>query len=147
MVQLDKTWVRWGIIFAIATLFIEVVMLRGPETSSIRANPEQAWVLPVLADRSQLIAISEAAAVNAAWGLMEGDDSAAQKVVSWQLKGIVKVGTNLLALIVVDNKVLRVNVGDKVLDSKIEIIQATSIAVSEIDETGESKIRTVKVHR
>lgn len=122
-------------------------MLRVPEASSVKISAGQAWALPVLFDRSQLATLSEVAATHIAWGVTESTDTTDQKPVSWQLKGIVKAGAKLLALVAVDNKMLRVKVGDQVLDSKIEIIQAGGITVSEIDEKGDSQTRFVKIHR
>jgi hypothetical protein len=147
MVQLDKRWIRWGIVFVVITLVVEGVMLRVPEASSVKISVGQAWALPVLFDRSQLATLSEVAATHIAWGVTESTDTTDQKPVSWQLKGIVKAGAKLLALVAVDNKMLRVKVGDQVLDSKIEIIQAGGITVSEIDEKGDSQTRFVKIHR
>jgi hypothetical protein len=147
MVQLDKIWIRWSIVFVVITLVVEGVMLRVPEASSVKISAGQAWALPVLFDRSQLATLSEVAATHIAWGVTESTDTTDQKPVSWQLKGIVKAGAKLLALVAVDNKMLRVKVGDQVLDSKIEIIQAGGITVSEIDEKGDSQTRFVKIHR
>jgi hypothetical protein len=147
MVQLSKTWIRWGIVFVIITLLIEGVMLRAPQASSVKVSAEQAWILPVLVDRAQLATMSEVAATHMAWGVEASAETVASKQASWQLKGIVKAGANLLALVAVDNKVSRVKVGDHVLGSKIEIIQAAGVTVSEVDEKGEPQTRFVKIHR
>lgn len=147
MVQLDKTWIRWGIAFVVITLLIEGAMLSAPKASAIKAPAGQQWVLPVLADRSQLPVLSETAATHIAWGVGAGADAVASKPFSWQLKGIIKAGGNLFALVAVDNKLTRVKVGDQVLDSKIEIIQEAGVTVSEMTEKGESQTRFVKIHR
>ena len=91
--------------------------------------------------------IIEATASHLAWGAQSEAIEESQKSVSWQLKGIVKVGVDLLALVVVENKLTRVKLGDNVLNSKIDAIQDGGVTVSEVDDQGVAQTRFVKISR
>jgi hypothetical protein len=147
MIQWDKTWIRWGIAFCIITLCVEGLMLCAPIAFSEKAVAEQEWELPPMVERTHLLGVSEKITSHLAWGQQSVTGSAEQESISWQLKGIVKVGADLLALVSIDNKISRIEVGGKILDSKIEAIEASGITVSEIDERGARQARFVKIHR
>ncbi len=147
MWQFNKSWVRWGIGCVVVILAIEVAMLQVPAASTVKQSSDQAWRLPTLVDRSQLLILSEAAAANSAWGLDEGQSEVATEAASWQLKGVVKVGSQLLALVAVGNKISRLAVGDQVLDDKIVKVEDAGITVSDLSGKEQPQVRFVKIHR
>lgn len=147
MWQFNKTWTRWGAGFVVMVLAMEVAMLQIPVASTVKQSLDQAWRLPILVDRSQLLALSEAAAANSAWGLEEGKGEIATEAASWQLKGVIKVGSQLLALVAVGNKISRLAVGDQVLDEKIVKVEETGVTVSGLNDKGQPQARFVKIHR
>lgn len=147
MIQLGNAWIRWGLVFCVIVLLFEVLMLRVPVVSSEEVAAEQEWVFPQLTDRTNLASLSEAAANHMAWGEQLLSESSEQKPASWQLKGIVKVGADLLALVSVDNRLSRVKVNEHILDSKVEAIENGGVTVSEVDAQGVTQTRFVKIHR
>lgn len=139
---------NWRVIaaFLIFTVILEVVSVKPPLPVVKKVSGDQEWRLPVLVDKGTVSSLAESASSSLVWGLESAAVESAPKA-TWQLKGIVKSGSALSALVASNGKIQRVSVGESLGDGRVQAIKETGIVLFVQGKDGSQEEQFVKVHQ
>lgn len=131
--------------FTLLVVVIEVAILEKPTVAVKKVVTDREWLLPQLIDKTDIASLAGDAAQSLVWGLSSSTESLSQP--KWQLKGVVRSGELLIALVSVDNRIQRVKVNDSLGEGKVQEIRETGITLIVRRQDGSIEEQHVKVHQ